>query len=216
MKIYTYHRTIEAGFDDPVLMSIWRESWTRRGFDPQTLGPADAAAHPRFRELEHANGLFTSDIGLRQYVSACYERWFAFAVAARRDGGPTLTGDWDVVNYGFTPSELLSEGLGGRIKHLSGSATPCLVYGTPEQYDAVIDLFFEYARNPHRNTASLQEAVHDQNILDAYPDRWISVPFVVEYPQPGWDSRSLVHYPHGRLYFPGGRGEKIRQLRPLM
>lgn len=215
MKVYTYHRIIETGFNDPVLMSIWRESWARHGFDPQVVGPADAAAHPRFHELEHADGLFTAGIGLREYVTACYERWFAYAAAARQEGGATLIGDWDVINYGFTPGNILSEGVGERIKHLSGSATPCLVYGTPEQYDAVIDLFFEYARNPHRHTPSLQEAVHDQNILDAYSDRWISVPLVVEYPQPGWDTQALVHYPHGRLYLPGCRGEKIRQLRPL-
>ena len=214
MKIYTYHRVIEAGFEDPVLMAMWRESWTRRGFDPQVLGPADAEAHPRFQELDRADGLFTQDLGLRKYVSACYERWFAFAVAAQRDGGPTLTGDWDVINYGFAPDDLL-DCLGSQIKHLSGSPTPCLVYGTPEQYSAVVDLFFEYAQNPHRDTASLREAVHDQNILDTYPDRWTPVPVVVEYPQPGWDTRALVHYPHGTLYFPGGRGEKIRQLRPL-
>lgn len=215
MKIYTYHRIIEAGFEDPVLTAIWRESWKRYNFEPKIIGPADAAAHPRFHELDNAHGLFTQDIGLRKYVTACYERWFAFAVAAQREGGPTLTGDWDVINYGFRPEDLVKEGVGGRIKHLSGCATPCLVYGTPEQYNAVIDLFFEYAQNPHRNTASLREAVHDQNILDAHSDRWIPVPLVVEYPQPGWDARHLVHYPHGRLYFPGGRGEKIRQLRPL-
>lgn len=215
MKVYTYHRSIEAGFDDPVLMSTWREAWKRHGFDPQVLGLTDAAAHPRFGELAHADGLFTADIGLRQYVSACYERWFAFAVAARRDKGPTLTGDWDVINYGFTPSEVLNEGVGTRIKHLSGGATPCLVYGTPQQYDAVVDLFFEYARNPHRDTPSLREAIHDQNIFDAYPDRWLPISLVVEYPQPGWDSRPLVHYPHGTLYLPGKRGERISQLRPL-
>lgn len=215
MKIYTFHKQIEAGFDDPILWKLWKESWTKRGFEPHILGLAEARAHPRYQEVMNAQALFVGHIGLIQYIQACYERWLAFAHVASKSEEPTLTGDWDVINYFLSPDDILKIGAGPKIKHLSGSATPCLVYGTAAQYDAAVALFLEYAARPHRNTPALRDSVSDQNIFDAYNNRWELVTLVTEYPQPGWDKSPAVHYPHGRLYLPGHRGQKIHELRAI-
>ena len=63
------------------------------------MGLKDAERHPLFREFDERTKLLPT-VNPGDYELACYRRWLAVA----RAGGGFMS-DYDVVNYGFKPTD---------------------------------------------------------------------------------------------------------------
>lgn len=211
--IYAYHEPLGEKWDDPELTELCRESWRRQGWHLVILTGADARKHPRHDLLLSQESLHSKG-DLRDYINACYRRWLAFAMVARNQRD-IWTCDLDTINYGFTAAQASSIPLRETITLCNDSPTPCLTHGSAIQYEAIIDEFLSFAEAPHTSTSALVESISDQNILDARRDAWTGLPLVTEYLQPGCEKAALVHFAFARLYFPGKRGAKIKEIRPL-
>ena len=211
--IYAYHEKVEAKYEDQELMDLCRQSWAKRGWELRVLGQQDARNHPYFKDISTADALHSKG-DFRIYINACYFRWLAFEMAAREAGGAIFTVDLDVINYGISPDKIPSLDT-NVVQILSDSPTPCLTSGTEAAYRGVIDCFMRFAKAPHTETAHLRMSISDQNILDSDRSAWKGCPTVVEYLSRGWETANLVHYPFDAMDIPGGRGKRIKQIRPI-
>lgn len=208
--IYTYNEDIGGEFADPELLAMSIDSFRRNGFNMVVLNETDAMRHPLYEKLSTHPNLYEGG-NVTPYLRACYRRWMALSVQSKGDikHQPVMV-DWDVINYGFTPDMLPPAT--GTMKMLNVMAVPGMMIGTCDAYETMVQAFSHYADNP---VPLAKKTIHDQNIVELRSDLWTGVKLMVEYPSDGWETAKLVHYPHGRLYFPGHRGAKIKKLRPL-
>lgn len=214
--IYAYHEKVDTKYEDPELIDLCRQSWAKHGWELRVLGQQDARKHPYFNEISSADGLHSKG-DFRIYINACYFRWLAFEMAAREAGDAIFTVDLDVINYGFDSSRAVSviPPNAGAVQILSDSPTPCMTSGTASAYRGVIDCFMRFAKAPHTDTQHLRSSISDQNILDSDRSAWEGRAVVAEYLSRGWETADLVHYPFNVMDIPGGRGKRIKQIRPI-
>lgn len=133
-NIYTFfHQSQNVTSYQPII-DLWRDRWSRAGFNPVVLGPEIAQQHPRYAELvERINKLPT--INDPTYEALCYIRWLALEVV----GGGVMA-DSDVLPNGIMPDDL---------KHATDvcvfdkEGVPCLVGATKEGAAKIIDTLFE-------------------------------------------------------------------------
>jgi hypothetical protein len=207
--VYTFYDPV-AKYHDPELMEMWQENWKAHGWRTvvMTLKDAEKADRLRLEIYKKSKNLYAG-ICLPEYSLRCYARWLPMAA----HGG--LMVDFDVFNYGFTPQtyfdlwKILPK---DKVVHLSGDATPCASFGTSSAYKSYVGAFDDFDANPVRSTPYLKTDVHDQNIIDSRPDKWIGLKMVSLYPDDTlWSKYPMVHYTHGKVQFP--RSKKIRIIR---
>ena len=97
MKVYTY-------FDqDPTLtqfndvLNIWKDSWSKHGWEPVVLPRRIAGMHPLCAQVEMHIGRLPT-VNPKKYTINNFLRWLAMDVV-----GGGLHVDSDVVNYGYKP-----------------------------------------------------------------------------------------------------------------
>ena len=72
--MHTFYEKTEVGQDD--VLKLWKEEWSRAGFDTSVLTPDDANNHPFFEEMEErVQRIFDSS----DYQGFCFYRWLAMA-----------------------------------------------------------------------------------------------------------------------------------------
>lgn len=207
--VYTFYDAVPQ-YHDPDLMEMWQANWKSHGWRTvvMTLKDAEKADRLRLEIYKKSKNLYHG-ICKPEYSLRCYARWLPMAA----HGG--LMVDFDVFNYGFTPKtyfdlwNLLPK---DRVCHLSGDATPCASFGSSGAYKSYIGAFDDFDANPVRSTPYLKDNVHDQNIIDSRPDKWIGLKMVSLYPDDElWSRYPMVHYTHGKVSFP--RSKKVRNIK---
>lgn len=139
MRVYTYYEKINREL--PGTMQVWKDSWTKFGWEPIVLGEEDFKKHPSWEFYDAATDKLPT-FNSRIYERACYRRWLAMAPF----GGGLMT-DYDILNKSFTPENLRSMNLTD-LTILCESRVPCVVFGTGPQFQRAALEFARYVPGP--------------------------------------------------------------------
>lgn len=93
------------------LISLWEKSWSDHGWNTVVLTRSDAMKHPLYTERlwdTETNIMYNSNPKCPHYTRTCYERWFAYSVAAETHN-IIHWADYDVINYGYKANEAIDE-----------------------------------------------------------------------------------------------------------
>ena len=81
-RMYTFYNHVLADVEkstDQETLDVWKEEWTRAGFDARILTMEDATAHPNFNSYKQT---LQDSVALHapiEYNSMCFYRWLAMA-----------------------------------------------------------------------------------------------------------------------------------------
>ena len=91
------------------LIEVYKQSWIKHGWNPIVLNEEYSKHNELFHKLDldnpDANFYKTIHPTMWKYHRSCYCRLLAYCQYVREHGA-TLYSDYDVMNYGFTPSIL--------------------------------------------------------------------------------------------------------------
>lgn len=134
-KVYCFFEELGFNPDAHWLLCKWAANWKAHGFDPAVLTEADCMAHPRFR---HLSAIFEGmpSVNPKGYDRACMIRWCAMAVF-----GGIMT-DYDLFNLSFKPISP------GELTFYERNRVPCIVSGTPGQFERLLVWLEDYANKP--------------------------------------------------------------------
>lgn len=220
MKIFCYYNKI-AGFDvsnEEALIKLWETSWSQHGYNPIVLSLEDAKKHPQFEEFNQKMEKLPTVNGYA-YEGACYHRWLAVQHYLNEHNEAGMMSDYDVMAYSkieILKSELTIFSLVGqpyndyegeeRLTQTPNSpkdaifawVVPCLVFGSSDGFQKVIDRFMEHQTSPFDWIWAKKLHTSDQFILtqlrysglfetshqcsEAFRDDWFT---------------AAVHYPNG-------------------
>lgn len=217
MKVATYLREV-SGLEDPDLVSQWRSSWFRAGWNPVVLGPDDAKRSPLFERVQAQRDFFTSHTSNPpDYQMACVERWCAASACCPDE--PLFMADWDVINYGFTPEEV--ERTGPPPTFFSpghrDEVCPSAVFMLPAHFEIFARWFVECAER-----GLVWKACHDEDLLMS-PRPWpLEAKRAHEAPRlnelDGWRKSGqrpkLVHFSNGSTTI-RPRSDAVRRGHPI-
>ena len=170
MKIYTYYEQIGFEFQDQ-LIELWKQSWSKQGFDPVVLDINHAQKHPYYEtfceNMRIIYGMLTGQ-PLSLYGLSCFTRWMAYATqnkqyndSAPEDGEIFYVSDYDVMNTGkWTPTQHVSSQL-----QLLDDACPCLSTGTSKQYETLCYAFYDVTMNRYDYLKTVVTHYHDQEFF---------------------------------------------------
>ena len=186
MKCFCYFHDPSSPAFPHMLVKLWRESWTRNGFDCQVLTEADARRHPDFDRLDAYVAKLPTVCG-RQYERACWLRWLAFELSS-----PAVFCDYDVINFGWKPSDVPVER--GEFTPLhgdsNGASTACVyadLHGVRwfvEQFYLAHENVITWQGKPHIGDMTLLWQLHPG--FERYPCLHANHPMALQ--------ASLVHF----------------------
>jgi hypothetical protein len=206
MKVFTYYDDFKNRKEP--LIDLWKESWSKHGWNPIVFTPDDAQRHPNFRSFVNAVSRLPT-VNNKKYELACYVRHLAMSMA----GGGLLT-DYDVMCYGFTPqamTDIASKHPGENfICTLHHSGVPCAVYGRPGGFEWLCSQMMNWSpanhrvgsRGPHLSDMIICQRLkmHRENVC---------INYLVE----GWEQALLVHF-SSRQSEGRKKSDLIREVRP--
>lgn len=157
MRVYTYYEPINA--ETPGTMQVWKESWSRHGWEPVVLGVEDFKQHPAWEFYDAATDKLPT-FNNRIYERACYRRWMAMGPV----GGGLMT-DYDVVNRGLTPEKFAGHSL-PELTLLCEGRVPCVVWGTAHQYLRAALEFARYIPSERDRYVEKQDQHHGKMLCE--------------------------------------------------
>lgn len=203
MNIYTYHDYVPELPHADLLLDLWKDSWSKLGWDPIVINHSHAKEHPMYNDwIKKFKSLPT--VNPKGYELACYLRWLAMAVV----GGGWMS-DSDVMTYNFKPYTPPTEKL--TIWSHGGHICPCLVSGSSEQYTHAAGVFASW-EGP-TNEEDGRPHASDQNILGKVNYFYDNIPLCSQYGSTAWDAFPIVHYPNGSMEGKQPRHKFIPSLR---
>jgi len=122
--------------------------------------------------------------------------------------------DYDVMNYGFRPEDL-PVNPDPSVPMFLSAAVAC-GFATPEGYQEIIRIYSELAGDQNSKTRQVipkGEDINDMTVIRySHPEWYNLIPyrdprFCHDYSYDGWESKKLVHFPHGLT--PSPRSEHI-------
>ena len=139
-RMYTFYNHVLADVEkstDQETLDVWKEEWTRAGFDARILTLKDATAHPNFNSYKQT---LQDSVALHRpigYNSMCFYRWLAMATV----GGGFMS-DYDTLPLQGS-YDLATDILDGSTDELpnDGKFTvydehiPSLMAGSAEEWD---------------------------------------------------------------------------------
>jgi len=129
--MHTFYEKVGVGEDD--LLQVWKEEWSKAGFDTIVLKLDDAKKHPYFKEME---AIVTPLFG-RGYDAMCFYRWLAMAAS----GGGWMS-DYDTFPTNFPMGEGINLPSGGQFTSFEDHV-PCLLSGSKEEWTRVSRLLMD-------------------------------------------------------------------------
>jgi len=149
--IYTFYNRIDqsvkntgmTNHEDDELLEIWKEEWSKAGWEPKILDLHDAESHPRFEEFREKVGKIRLLGPNTVYNQLCYFRWLAMASV----GGGWMS-DYDVLpmekdRKDFDPEESYGDGSfavyasTGKVgpRGPAPGGIPCLMSGSQSEWE---------------------------------------------------------------------------------
>jgi len=108
MNIYSFHHKLYNSIHhikEIQIVEKWKESWSRYGWNPIVLGMDDIVKDELYYNFLNVVKKFpTTNTVLYELI--CWLRWFCWS---RVDDDLFACGDYDVINYGFTPEMVGNE-----------------------------------------------------------------------------------------------------------
>lgn len=129
--MHTFYEKVSVGEDD--LLEVWKEEWSRLGFEARVLTLEDAKRHPYFEEME---AMMTPLFG-GGYDAMCFYRWLAMAAS----GGGWMS-DYDTFPTNFPTYEGLNLPNGGQFTSFEDHI-PCLLSGSASEWTRVSRLLMD-------------------------------------------------------------------------
>lgn len=202
MKAFVYYSEVPELYAPQTqldLISLWKKSWSKQGWETVVLSKDDVKNAPGFAgHLEKIWSLPT--VFGHKYEEACFLRWLAVANA----GGGMLC-DYDVMNYGFTPPEEVSG-----MTLICADSPQCIdmgaVLGTGESFKEMFDIYMGWTPDPSLDfdAAARPPQMHcgDMNLMvrifeqENFPKpSWLTRrPGCVRFSCAGWETAPMVHY----------------------
>ena len=193
-KVYTYYEPVEGleKDDHQKMITHWRRSWAKQGWNPVVIGKSDAQRHPFFEEFSQRI-MALPTVNPKEYEISCFYRWLA---VAHLGGG--FMSDYDVVNYGFTARDTPAELICYETNHSAGQVTPSVVGGTAAGFlNACLafsltdpqKLIVEENGKPHTSDMISLQKTYDRRYF-------IDTAVVKQYGAEDWATADLVHYAH--------------------
>mmetsp|Transcript_14271 Transcript_14271/g.23632 ORF Transcript_14271/g.23632 Transcript_14271/m.23632 type:complete len:427 (-) Transcript_14271:259-1539(-) len=158
--MYTFYAAIEGnkgtGMSDEAdqkLLQVWKEEWTRYGWDPRIIGLETAQQHPDFA---HLDGMLAG-LQMKVYDRYCFLRYLAMNVVS---GG--WMSDYDTFPLHPFNSSLPNEGRLTVHEYSKNGGVPDLVSGSAEEFNRMGVLLIENAYK-HRSEPFWSDmfALHD-------------------------------------------------------
>lgn len=164
MNIYSFYKPIGIAQqpEEFACANLWKESWTKRGWNPVMLNLSHCNASPLLGKLSSKIALAQADASSEvrtrmEWMLTRFIRWCALHAC----GGGWMS-DYDVVNLSFTPKIALHlEGEFG-LHVVDGPAF--LFYATAKYAEQVIQRFIAeplFENGMLRSEASILNAVHN-------------------------------------------------------
>ena len=187
-------------------ISLWKEAWLSRGWNPVVLGPLDVMKHPKYAEYRKAFEALPT-VNPKKYELLCFLRWLALDYV-----GGGLMVDYDVIPGRLVPSDITEiRSTADKITVLQGksdstSAIPSALHAKGKALKKWIETLAKY-KPDEKDVEGNRTHVSDQGVLNRIiPADWIVVnPLVREVGEEGWKGAALVHFPNGAVakYRPG-------------
>lgn len=214
--IYTYFSPVPElnMLDEFRLLLLWRENWSKAGFEPVVLNEYIARQHPFFKEFDEAVSKFPT-VNPVHYEKSCFMRHLSMA----QIGGGILS-DFDVMPNGVTPElpqfaepHLTVYQVGG-----NGALIPCLTSGGAEAYLGLCKQFAKYVPQADDKEGT-RVHISDQSVINklaAGTEYGIAAhPIVVGYGEDGWEKAAAIHFANANCT-PKGKTPKYLHVPLLM
>jgi len=205
-KIYTYYSDI--GFDGQEdMISLWKTSWEKNGFEAIVLTEDDAKKSPYYSEfLEELQKINLNICGrdITEYGLACYLRWLAYST--QDNDNKFLVSDYDVINNGYLLTQF------NKYPKLTffSNVCPCFALGSPSQFfdfcKKIIELSkIEESRIIREYTEGKCVHYNDQEFLSINKEKILKlcdfpqVSIIAQYKQKSINTASVVHVSHSSI-----------------
>ena len=168
MKVYTYYQHIDFKNQEE-LISLWRSSWEKYGFEPIVLGIGDAKNHPGYEVFTERVKTISQKIvnqPLNNYGLSCWLRWLAYATQPEEK---FYVCDYDVINHNFFPKEP------DDLLHLMDSDCPCIASGTPSQFNELCNKFIEVPNENMENFIRTFQTFHERKLRHFHDQEFFSI-----------------------------------------
>jgi hypothetical protein len=129
--MHTFYEKVREGQDD--LLGVWKDEWSRAGFEPRILTLKDAKKHPYFKEMEReVRPMFENG-----YDAMCFYRWLAMATA----GGGWMS-DYDCFPTNFPLNDAIYLPNKGNFTSFEAHV-PSLMSGTADEWTRIAKALVE-------------------------------------------------------------------------
>ena len=136
--VVTFYEYIPSYPYQKDMVEMWSKSWAKQGWETIILGKEQAKTYPKYEKIIGAHWL----TNWNGFLAACYKRYMA-----AWSYGDCLFCDPDVINYGWKYTNL--KNIPRNKLAILGNGVPCLLYGTKEQYNNILEFYKTAARKPH-------------------------------------------------------------------
>ena len=193
MKVHTYYEPLGINDAEP-LLPLWKEAWSRAGFEPVVLTKDDIAI--RDRALTAWFSKYPSAGTPPEYDLACYMRWFALNRAFDDGAQRALMVDLDVVPSKHWQDRFTGFAGSGPVVFLDPGRVPCAVFLS---FAGLLELQDRLAEGPvYVNRQGYGES-NDMTVLQERMKHRMVVPVCLEYGSDGWEDALLLHFPYSRV-----------------
>ena len=199
MKVYCFYSHECEGWCKEAeghMISLWRTSWSRWGWDPIVLGMNQARAHPRFEELRVVAEAMPT-YNTRSYCVVNLVRHCAIP-----NNGDLLV-DYDILNNGWRPADFHAKPRGVRPGWYVAHGGYC------GDNDWLIDQFINWCKPDIYRFVMVHGVPH---ISDMWIKDFLGVQKIEEsavWGAKNWHLKPLIHFAGG---YCGGGVNKLRKM----
>lgn len=209
MKVYTYFSQVDS-MNDPDLLVLWEESWTKYGWETVVLTKQDAInadfeMYQRYLKSPLLNSLSSLP---KDYTLACILRWVAMTAINEY----ALHVDWDVICTGFVPDMVPKL----NIPVYYAINCPCAVSANGKGWKLIAAALEMSPFTPNFKAEDLAKDACDQYALTIQPREWAySDPnnSCKNHDDENLESAGMIHFPnhHRNTITPYPRSNFIRK-----
>jgi hypothetical protein len=199
IPVYTYYQPVPGLWPDSdmqELLRLWKQNWSRAGWNPIILQEHHARENPRFDFFNEHFRAKPTRFG-EEYTTACAMRW----AAVSHFGGGMMV-DMDVFNYGWEPREVTSG-----IMQIFANFPPSGIFmgavlGSAAHYNDFAELYAAWTPDHYDwNTQAGQYHLDDLRLVERMfdgtkekPEWLVRSPGCALFPNPGWKIAPLCHF----------------------
>lgn len=205
-SVVTYYSPIPGHWspaeDEQKLIELWQHSWRKYGWDSIVLTEADVKSHPRYAFFHEVFSAKPSEYGVA-YCNACWLRWLAAAHYSSLRTGHTMLVDYDVINYGLEPMEIIPGQMQILCDEPPASVFAGSFFGSSQHFLDMTELFAawgpdeldfnHHAQCLHQDDLSMLVRMFETKTRPK-PDWLVKVPGTALWDYSSCRSSKLVHY----------------------